>query len=212
MRPSEFRACFYFLTGFSVSDCSFIPSAVSIICSWQTIKNPGHEDTRGRIWSLKCSAWAGKYLPQGFLVCLDQAWPCPELCWPPAAEPRPPVSFLDGMLWSSGGVQVNSSFSQPSGSLEKAKQCLGLWGLKLTCPPAEQGHSLLPYQSEKWAQFGEQLQGRKPTALVEEISVQAVQKKKLLLSSWISYRLDSAGKFFCWFSAHWGSEVIDKGV
>lgn len=118
------------------------------------------------------------------------------------ADPQQPSQglrchFLDGLLWSSGGVQVNSSFSQPDGSLGKAKEGLGLWGLKLTSPPAEQGHSLLPYRSEKWAQFREKLQGREQTALVEEISVWAMQKEKLLLSSWISYTLGSAGKFFC---------------
>lgn len=100
VRLSEFRGLFFLffnrifcfcLRTPNIRDCSFILSAVSIMCSRQIRKNLGHEDTRGRIWSLKCSAWAGKYLPQGFLVCLDQPWPCPELCWLPAAEPRPPV-------------------------------------------------------------------------------------------------------------------------
>lgn len=85
----------------------------------------------------------------------------------------------------------------PMAAWGRPRRVWGLWGLKLTSPPAEQGHSLLPYRSEKWAQFREKLQGREQTALVEEISVWAMQKEKLLLSSWISYRLGSAGKFFC---------------
>lgn len=59
----------------------------------------------------------------------------------------------------------------------------GIIRAKLTSPPAEQGHSLLPYQSEKWALFREQQQGIKKPALAGEISVQVIQKEKLLLSS-----------------------------
>lgn len=122
-------------------------------------------------------------------ISLDRALSCAD-CQQPSQGPQ--CNFQMGCC-EAGGVQVNSSFSQPDGSLEKAKECLGLWVLKLTSPPAEQGHSLLPY-SQKNEQFREQLQGRKWTALAEEISVQAMQK---LLSSWISYRFSSAGKFFC---------------
>lgn len=95
MRLSEFRGHFYSLTGFSVSDCSFIPSAVSIICSWQIIKNPGCEDTRGRIWSLKSAQHEQE---NTFLRGSSCAWTSPG-CALSCADPQQPSQGLQCHFW-----------------------------------------------------------------------------------------------------------------
>lgn len=118
------------------------------------------------------------------------------------ADPQQPSQGLWCHFWMGccGAREVCGlipASHSPMAAWGRPRSVWGLWGLKLTSPPAEEGHSLLPYRSEKRAQFREKLQGREQTALVEEISVRAMQKEKLLLSGWISYRLGSAGKFFC---------------
>lgn len=227
MGLSELWVPFHFLTGTSISVCiglnsvttssSFL-SAVSIHCSWCIAKDPGREEVHGRILSQKCSARPGKWLPQGFLMYLNQPWPCPELSWPTAAEQSwcwqrlSRLTALECPFWmgccsTRDACRLILTSHKPDDSPMKAEKHLGLWGLKLTFTPSRQALRQEALQNKNiacsptgwrtWTRFSELLQRREQIGLVEKISVWVTEKQKLLQSDLITCRLGSVSQLFC---------------
>lgn len=117
-------------------------STVRIHCSWCIIKDLGHEEVRGWIWSPKGSAWPGKWHLRGSLavpwaVLTHSSWA--KLRWHSLLR----LTALECPSWMSccsarDVCELILTSHRPDDSPMKAEKHLGLWGLKLTSTPSRQ--------------------------------------------------------------------------